>query len=298
MTTVGDLVNQVRSWLTGGLSDEISLLDEDYTPGDANISLRYPKANLGPGALVSLGLNTFYVLEVSNGGRTLRVFSGIDGSPDTAVTAGEVVRIRPIHTTWTIFNEWNRQILALSAPNQGLYAYGSFTSLPDYIDGTYPLPDTTAWNGVQPIRLLLAHYQPYGGDFWVRIGHAEYQTAERVIRIVGAQPEGATLEFVLAVPFNPASALTTDPHSLGLSEYNWDIPGLGVAATLSRGLEGRRAQPFSQGDSRRPSEVQVGAQIGISRDWEQQRQQRIFDEVSRQQRLYPYFQSVTGVGSP
>lgn len=290
MTTVGVLVEQVRSTLMGSLTDEISILGEDYVAGSGQVVLKYAKKNIGPGGgLVCVGLNTFYVLAVNAAGDTLTVHPGADGGPEVNVTAGEVVRFKPTYTTWSIFREWCNELSSMSSPNNGLYAFGSFESSPNWQSGTYALPDAWATAGEFPLRLLIARYKQRGHTSWQAIS-GEWQADGNEVRIYGEQPNASSIEFVLAFPFKQPVDLTTDPADCGLNENNWDIPGLGAMETLSRGGESRRMNPSSQGDPRRAAEIPTGANIGISREWGRKQAERMQEELTRLQAQFGYQQ--------
>lgn len=296
MTTVGDLVNQVRVMVGGGLPDQMSLLDADYVAGSGQIVVRYPAKNIQPGATIEAGITTFYVWGVSTDFKTFQVQAGIDGSPDLNMATNTIVRFRTAVSTWSIFNEWNRQTVALGSPYNGLYSFGTFGGDPDYISGVYLLPTTGSWATHTPLRLLRCRYRPFGVDYWVTHDHATWIPDEGMVRVSGPQPPCDTIQFVFAFGFDKAASLTTDPLTLGLTANTMDIPGLGVAAVMHRSLEGRRVQVTKAGDSRRAEEVQAGANIGVSRDWNLMRQQRINEELTRLYALYPARSPISGVG--
>lgn len=294
MATVGDKVEEVRSMLRGSLSDELSVLDDDYAVGTNRLTLRYPKPNLQPGTIVTCGLNTFYCLSVTSNGSTMTVHPSADGGPEVAVSHGEVIRIKPAHTTWAIFREWCNELEALSSPEVGLYGYGSFDAQPDYANNVYRFPDTGAFLTLTPIRLLSARYQVRGFDQWQRIHGVEWQPEHRAVRVYGSVPNAAFLRFIFAFPFLRPDDLSTTTTSLGLTATNDDIPGLGVAARLSLSDEARRNMIAPQGDPRRPTEVMAGANIGVARMFQAKQAQRIAQESARLLGLFGYTQ-MTGV---
>ena len=268
--------------------DEVSVLADDYTVGQNELTLRYPKPNLQAGMVVCAGLNTFIVLAVGAGGQTLTVYPSGDGGPEVAVPHGTLVRIRPAVTTWSLLREWNSALTSMSAPPNGITGFGMFESVPDYVANVYPLPDTDPWTTRQPIRVLAAQYHAIGQDVWRNLNGVEYQHTVRTIKVVGRVPDATQLRFTLSFPFDQATDLTTDTTVLGLNQYNEDIPGLGAAAMLALGDEGRRNQPVRQGDPRRAGEVQAGANIGMARAFQAAFKQRIIEETARQGTLYPY----------
>lgn len=274
--------------LRGSLTDELSVLDDDYVAGAGRLNLRYPKPNLQPGTIVSVGLNTFYALSVTSNGSTMVVHPGADGGPEVNVPHGEVIRIRPAHTTWALFRDWCTELEGLSSPDVGLYGYNTFDALPDWVNNVYRLPDTGDWATLTPLRLLSARYQIRGFDQWQKMYGVEWQPENRVIRVYGLTPNAAFVRFVFAFPFTQPADLTTTTSSLGLSAANEDIPGLGVASNMALSDEARRNQIAPQGDPRRPTEIPPGANIGVARMYQAKQQQRIAQESARLVGLFGY----------
>lgn len=274
--------------LRGSQVDEMSVLDVDYNIGDQEVQLRYPKPNVQPGTMISVGLNSFIVLATKNSGQTFTVFPKADGGPEVDVAHGELIRIRPAYTTWAILRQWNGALTSMSSPVNGITGYGMYESVPDYVANVYPLPDTAPWTTRSAIRVQMAQYLRIGIDQWVDLNGVHYLANQRTIQVTGATPDAVQLRFLLSFPFDDATSLATDTATLGLTAENEDIPGLGAAQVLALGDEGRRAQPVHQGDPRRAGEVQAGANVGVSRAFGAQFKSRMVEEHARQQSLYPY----------
>jgi hypothetical protein len=178
----------------------------------------------------------------------------------------------------------------MSSPAHGVYAFGEFEAVPDYVANVYPLPTTGSWPASTPIRVLSAQYHVIGVDQWRTLNGVTYQPAERTVRVVGATPDATQLRFVLSFPFIQATTLEQDSSVLGLSSWNEDVPCLGAAGMLALADEGRRVQPVTQGDPRRATEVQPGANIGVSRSFFAQFNDRLLEEHARLVGQYPYRQ--------
>lgn len=287
MTTVGQQVEATRRMLRQTQTDDITVLDEDYTVGADEVKVRYAKPNVQVGTILSVGLNTFYVLQVLANGASFKVMPAADGGAEVDVPHGEIVRIRPAFTTYSIFDQWNQALLSMSSPANGLMGYGVFDSPPDYVSNIYPLPTTGTWPSVVPIKVLSARYHILGSDAWQELGGVEYVNPMRHIRVYGFAPDTDLIHFVLGFPFTPATSLSQTTASLGLDDRNDDIPNYGAAAVLALGDEARRVQPQSQGDPRRASEVPAGANVGVSRSFSALFTQRCREEQGRLHSLYP-----------
>lgn len=293
---VNEAIAQVRSMVSGSSIDEISVLASAYDPDvDVTISLRYPKRNLGPGAVLSVGLNTFVVVEVSTDGTTIGVLPSMDGGPNVACAAGDIVYIKPMFTTYAIFRELVSEIQSMSSPNIGLYSTLLFQATEvNYTDGTYVIdPDDIADDRVVT-RLLMSEFKVAGRDTWQRFAEAEWQPSGHVVRVVTDPPLASQYAFTLATTFGTPTSITTDLDAVcGVSDQLVDIPILGAAATVALSMEGRRVNPANQGDSRRATEVREGSNSSLSRMFRAKQLERINDEIARLSGTYGYRISIS-----
>jgi hypothetical protein len=291
--TVGDLANRVRSMLLGSLSDDLTVLAADYAPGQSQVTVTFPKKNVNVGSVLSFGLNTVQVMDADASGTVFTVLPQIDGGPDTAEPAGTIVRCKPQFTNWAIFRELCNDMTGMSSPMEGLFAVNTFEAPVDWISGTYPLPlHWTTSDTPNVLRFLRARYRLWGLDAWQAVDGAEWQPEQNIVRIYGTVPGASTLEFSFAFEFGDATDMSTTLAEIGMPTNMSDIPTYGAANALAMATEGRRAQVFSQGDSRRPSEIQPGQSLGFAREWERVRQQRVNEENARLMAIYGYRQQM------
>lgn len=289
MATIGDLVDKTRQMVWGGLTEPLNLLADDYTPGSGVIKILHPRLGVAPGALACVGLNTFYVMAVSSDGQTLQVLPSADGGPDEAHVAGEVVRLRPRATTWSIFREIHDAIADMSSPRTGLFWMATFESAPNHSSDMYPLPQTWWDASNQPQRMIRARWEDRGSGTWTTLHTAEWQVERYAVRIFQPAESAARYEFTFAWPFLTPSSLDDDLFDLGLTEKSTqDIPPLRAAGRLALTAEGRRNQPFSQGDSRRPEEVPMSANTSVSREFMREYREAVMAERTRLQGLFEF----------
>lgn len=281
--TLADLVQQTRSMLQGTLADEASLLAEDYIPGSGQIVLKYPKRNVIVGSILSCGLNTFYVLEASSNAQNLVVLPGYDGGPDQPVSKNEVVRLRPIYSNWAIYRELSQEIQEMSSPQHGLWYPQAWEYTRNWTDDTYPWPVTTPIQVPAPLRLVRGRFQIPGTQAWGTIQNAEWMPEMGMTRVRSSVSDANVIELTYAMEFvmPPVPDLTLDLDSIGLTGNLRNIPALGASAALALAGEGRRMQPFAQGDPRRAEEVTAGMNVGVSRMWESQKRDMIAAELAR-----------------
>lgn len=292
---VADVVKSLRTLVHGTQFAEMSALSEDYVAGSESVKLRWPKANMRPGSTLSFGLNTVQVMAVNGDGTALTVMSSTDGSPDIDVLAGEPVLVNPPFTNWACVNEIQSVIDGMSSPSTGLYMPWLIEAeYVDHVSGMYEVP--TDDTDLSPIRLLRAEWRPSGRTTWIRFADVRYQPEQRAIRVFIDPPGVATYRFTLAMPFGTIESLSDNLDDLGVTANLLDVVRYGAASVLVMGLEGRRVQPIAAGDSRRASEVSVGSNAGLSRQWRLLQQQAINDEAARLVAAYGYQQSVAAPG--
>jgi len=286
---VRDAASAVRSMMTGALLDEVSVLAAPFDPDiDTTITLKYPKRNLGAGSVLCVGLNTLMAVNVGTDGQTIEVLTNMDGGPAEAVPDNSLVIVRPQFTTWAIVRELQSEIDAMSSPDTGLYwpKNYSFTSI-DRVNGTYPLPDPDP-DTMVPFRLLRSEYRINGTDTWQQFTEAQFQPEGRVIRVFYDIPGAIEYRFTMATTFGQITSLADDLEAIGVTNYVADIPILGAASTMAVGWEGRRTQPFAQGDSRRAGEVGVGSNINLARQFQVRQKEAVNGELARLTGLFGY----------
>ncbi len=288
---VADLVSQVRSLLLGSLSAEVTVLDGPYDPADDRLKFKYAKRGLAAGAVISAGLDTFYVLEVNSQGLEAVVLPSFDGGPDLPLPDRQVVMVRPRLTSWMAFREIQNEARTLSSPLNGLFWPKTLDAPVDWANGIYPLPDTFG----TPIRLVRARYRFSGETAWASMD-AEYQPERKAVRVYATPPAAISVEFTFAMAFDVPEDLDAECDDLGLVGIYPNILATGAAATLVRSFEGRRVQPGSQGDPRRAEEVQVYASATLARQWRAEQKQMIDEEYARLVTVFPWQQPLPSGG--
>lgn len=283
MTTMADMVAEVRRNVYGTMTENINIVSQTYTAGSGELTLELDVTGITPGTMISSGLNTWFVKGSSVSENKLFVIPGYDDSPKVAAAVNDIVYIRPRMTAWYAFNKLNDQIKRLSSPTHGLYKLESWQADVDPTYQTYVIPtaDTDLLDVVR-VRYLV----PGTPDMWADIPTKDWkwqngQTEQRVQVLINV-PAGTTIEFVYRAPFTPATALTDNVETVcGLSSTMLDIPPLGVSADLLRTTEARRNQVQTQGDPRRATEVSITGNSSMAREFQRQFQYRVDEEYTR-----------------
>ena len=289
--TIAQAVAQVRSLVTGSLLDEVSVLALPYDPlTDSTITLKYPKKALANGSVICVGLNTLQVMTTNQDGSVLEVLPNMDGGPAVSVPEGSVVLVRPFVTTFAAYREISNEVQGLSSRNTGLFAVWEYivTAL-NRQSGTYPLDGLSPTDTV-PFRLLRFEYRYAGTTTWQQSTDAELQVYSNTLRVFQDPPGAIEYRFSLAIPYGQITSLEQTFEDIGITDAQSNIPCLGAAATMALSWSGRRAQPFSQGDSRRASETQQGSMAALSQQYRRTQQENLLDEVARLQAAYTYRQ--------
>lgn len=283
MTTMQDMIADVRRMAYGTLNDQINLVATEYTAGATTLVLDMDVSNITPGMVLSGGLNVWYVKGTDPTTKTVYVIPKFDNSPEAALPVGTFVYIKPRVTDWNLFSTLNEEILRMSSPENGLYKIASWTANVDSTWQTYAIPAEAQ----DMIGMLRVRYRvPGSDDTWVDIPDKTYRMQMNVdtfyVRLLRNIPSGTDIEFIYKAPFTPATSVTDDVVAdCGLMQSMVDIPPLGAYASLMRTTESRRNQVQTQGDARRAQEVSSGANVNMYARVERDYKSRINEELAR-----------------
>lgn len=279
MTTMSDMVAEVRRLTYGTLTEQLNLIKTDYAAGQTEIFLDMDTTQIQPGAILSAGLNVWYVRSVSSGSRSVLVIPGYDNAPQQAGSAGEFVYVRPRMTNWQAFSQLNHQFSILSSPSVGMYPLSYWETDIDTTYQTYPFPAGANVEGIVQVLYRL----PGTPDVWYEMDNNSYRVYDGKVQLMQNVPTGgARLKFTYRTLYTKATNLTDDVKTVvGLAETAHDIPPLGVAIGLLRTTESRRNQIQTQTDARRADEVAATANNTDAGRLERVYQRRVNEEYSR-----------------
>ena len=276
MTTVETVVARARGLVTGSLQHPVTMLSDDWS-GGSTITFS-PERKIGPGQQLCIGLTTFTVLEASAGSAT--VTPGLDGSTVENYSAGSVLHIRPLHTTWQIFQGLVDAVAELSSPSSGLFRVASETFSVDQEWGTYQLVE-------RPGRILRVRNRAIASDDrWIDVPWN--YSADTGIVTVDAVVDRTELVVEYTLPFTAPSSLSDTLASLGFTDSQAGLLAVGAARDLPLATEAQRAQPFSQGDPRRADEVPITANAMVHDRLRARFRDLVADERARLVQQYPY----------
>ena len=292
MTTMYDLIADTRRMVYGSMNDQINLINADAAAGVTTIVLELDVTGITPGMVLSSGLNVWYVKGVSPSDNNVFVIPGYDNSPQNAVSAGDMVFIKPRMTDWYAFGVLNDEIRSLSSPTAGLYKIGFWTVNSDSTYQTYEIPEANR----DLMSLVRVRYRiPGTPDQWVDLPTVSWrwQADQNRIQLLRNVPSSTEVQFVYKAPFSVATALDDDiVEDCGLSETMVDIPVLGAASMLLRTTENRRNQITVQGDSRRSDEVVSGGNSSAADGMARMYRDRVNQEYIRLTSRTPIFKGI------
>lgn len=281
MSTIQDLVNDVRRHTFGSMPENIGVFENDVAAGARTLVFDQYTEGILPGHIVSCGLNVWFVRNFDDTSKTAVVLPAYGGSNEDACSAGSAVYLNPTVTDFEIFGHLCDAFRQMSSPSNGLYKRDTWTDDVDSIYNTYTIPDEAA--GM--LSLIGVRYRNTAyPDVWQDIPNRfiEVQRSQGVIRTkIGLSAVGE-LEFRYKAPFTVPTSLSDDPEAdCGLSSTMLGIPALQAAADLLRATEGRRNQVVAQGDPRRAEEVPSSSNLRAALALEQAFQQACSEERAR-----------------
>jgi hypothetical protein len=289
---MSDLIADTRRMVYGSMNDQINLIDADAAAGSTTIVLELSVTGITPGMVLSSGLNVWYVKGVSPNDNNVFVIPGYDNSPQNAVSAGDMVFIKPRMTDWYAFGVLNDEIRSLSSPTAGLYKIGFWTVNSDSTYQTYDIPLANR----DLMSLVRVRYRiPGTPDQWVDLPTVSWrwQSDQNLIQLLRNVPSSTAVLFVYKAPFSVATALDDDiVEDCGLAETMVDIPVLGAASMLLRTTENRRNQITVQGDSRRSDEVVSGGNSSAADGMARMYRDRVNQEYIRLTSRTPIFKGI------
>lgn len=298
MTTVQQMVDRTRSYLQNGYTAERNQLNANYTAGSGTLTFKYPLGGITKGARLSVGLNTFYVWDVSPSTLTATVTAGEAGSTDVNVNSGTTVHVRPVFTDSELFTALNEEVLALSSPQNGLFQVKTIDlTYNNSIDG-YDISATDI-QSVYEVR----YQEPGTYKDWPRLHAHEWVLMRKAfvadfpsgtaLRVTRGGWAGYDVRATYVAPYSSFVNLADDVTAVcGISAQATDLPPIGAAVRMMSGREIKRNFTESQPDTRRTEEVPPGAIANSSRGLMMLRQQRISEEAARLRAQYPYSMSI------
>lgn len=241
------------------------------------------------GDTISIGTQDAYVWAVDTSTRTVTI--EMTGGNAETHAAGSHVLISPRVSRAAIYRALNEEMRSLSAV--GLFRVRNLSLTYNASASGYDFAATDLLSD----ELIIDYDQPGPSMYWPTITNyrvsrdlptTDFASGTAIMLFEGAYP-GQAIRVRYKAKFGAlgttlASDVGTDT---GLHTEAHDIPPIGAAARLIAPQEIKRTNPRVQGDTRRPEEVPPGSTFASARNLLQLRAQRINEETTRLQLIYP-----------
>lgn len=291
MTTTAELLTRVgHDYLLGGGRERRNVLKTSINSSATTIELTYELKGIAEGSVISIDLESMYVVDVNAGAQTATVQRSESGTPPTAHTAGTAVNVNPRYQPGIILRQLNAELDALSA--EGLYQMKQTTlTYTSGVDG-YDLGDSSAID-VWDVRADTPGSEkdwPFVPFTWQNglptTGTHAFASGVAVFPDWG-EP-GRSLRVWYKAPFSHlSSASDVVETTAGIHTEAVDLLCIGAAVRMVAGHAVRRARPDAQGDTRRGEEVTVNDSLQSVRALLALRDTRLKAEIGRLRRMYP-----------
>lgn len=310
--TYSALIEKTLRLLTPTSNEQQLQITTDYVAGSGTLvvdstSPAYAQAGR-PGTILANQLQ-LWVVQKDNGGGSLSVIGGYQGSTDTNVTHSATsptatVIVKPKFSRWDISVAINDELLALSSPENGLgqIKAANVTYIPTFMG--YSLP--ASFDPVSSRVLEVSFAEPLP---WLRnpmIKRGQYRvirnqdstsfpsTCGIILYGAGGRPRGRAafpglpVRVQFLAPFTTLVNLTDDALTVaGVPVYMQDIIPWGAVLRLAPDREIQRNTLMAQTDSRKAQDVPAHAIMTAVTDLHNRYERRISEERDRIVMAYP-----------
>ncbi len=285
---LSELIDETHRLLLTGSREERNRTAAALTNSATSITMAYPLGSIQRGSKLSINLEDLYVWGASS--LTVSpVDRGQFGSAAVSHAAFSTVFVNPKFSSFEVYNAINQELDALSSPALGLFRVSTTELTYNPAISGYALAGTNIL-GVHEVRYQIpgpSREYPISQDWELTRDMSDEFTPNTVLFVRDAFP-GRTVLVKAKLPFVRLPAvLSTDLSTTFLPATALDILSIGAAWRLTSPREIRRNFDEVQGDTRRSEEVPPGANLGGARELGRLRLQRINEEVSRLNSLYP-----------
>jgi hypothetical protein len=301
-TTVDDLLNRVRRDAVLGLHGPVYSLASNFTVGDGAIVLNEDPMHMGPGSIVALEAQLFYVTAVDSGSKTLSVIEGYLGSTPANVATPNIVEVDPrfpkaalIDYACQEINSWSGELWRTTAIDLDGNVRNRSYDLTGVTGGVLFLLDVRRMPEGVPVDDFFR--LSWIGDSWPHMAGRlvrNMDTGEFAsgfsLQLTQAPRVNATLRVVLAQPFvlDPFELTTDLVDDVGL-EASWlDILEFGVRWRALSALTTGRVDWRTAGMAREAEEVTPLDMVRVTGMARDMRQLRLAQEGLALRGRYPF----------
>ncbi len=296
MTTLGDMVTQVKRRVLSSMREETDHLGADINASVTTLSLATGESlgSITANSIIEMGYELMLVGDspVASG---IPVTRGYLGSTAASHTAGTVITVNPRFPAVDIIAAINEDLDDLSAPTNGLFQAKEVTLTYNPVIVGYDL--TGATDIIDLLEVRVHEFGPFQKWPAVPLHKCKVQrqadtsvfTSGMALEFTGMGYPGRPIRVQYKAPFTASLAAATDNvlTVTGLHLQAHDIPPLGATYRLMQYREIPRSFTEAQPQARKAQEVPVGASLTAMKGVMQQRMDRIAAERTRLERMYP-----------
>jgi hypothetical protein len=275
--------------MLAGVVEERNKLAASLTSGDTSVVTSYDVGGLRTGSVFEVGSELFYVWDSNPATKTLTVERGYAGTTATSHASGAIVTLSPRFPRAQMLDALNADLDDLSSTANGLFRVVSVDLTYNGSDRQINIIGSGTILELLDVRLrYLADDHPVLSYVRLQTGLPTSDFASGNTLVFDEPVMAGTVRVRYKAPFTRASSessdLTTDCFLPATCD---DIVEMGVVMRLMAGREIKRNFIESQGDTRRPDEVQAGAVANSIANIQRLRRERVIAEAGRLKAQYP-----------
>jgi len=289
MTTVATVLNRASRQMLAGVVEERNKLATSLTSGDTSVVTSYDLGGLRTGSVFEIGSELFYVWNANPASKTLTVERGYAGTTAASHTSGAILTLSPRFPRAQMLDAVNADLDDLSSTANGLFRVVTVDLTYNGSDRQINITNSGTILELLDVRLrYLADDHPVIHSARLQTGLPTTDFASGNTLVLDEPVMAGSLRVRYKAPFvratTEASDLTTDCFLPATCD---DIVEMGVVMRMMAGREIKRNFIESQGDTRRPDEVQAGAVANSIANIQRLRRERVIAEAGRLKAQYP-----------
>lgn len=288
MATAGELVTRIIQQLLAGTVEERNKLASPVVSTDETLSFTFNVGSIRDNSVFEIGSELCYVWRVNTSSKSAEVERGFGGTTAASHIVNKPITVNPRFPRAQVLTALNSELTDLCSPLNGLY---QMKTVDISYNGSDRMVNMTSVSNIS--ELYDVRYRYLEDDYPI----------VRSVRLLTNMPttdfpSGNVLAFDQSVragslrvlyksSFGQFADETTTTTSVGVGSELDDLLVLGAQIRLMAGREIKRNFTESQGDTRRPDEVQSGAILNSMVGLQRLRRERILAESARLAKLYP-----------
>jgi hypothetical protein len=289
MTTVATVLNRASRQMLAGVVEERNKLAASLTSSDTSVITTYDLGGLRTGSVFEIESELFYVWDANPATKTLTVERGYAGTTAASHASGTIVTLNPRFPRAQMLDALNADLDDLSSTANGLFRVVTVDLNYNGSDRQINITNSGTILELLDVRLrYLADDHPVLNYVRLQTGLPTTDFASGNTLVFDEPVMAGTVRVRYKAPFVRATSESSDlTTNCFLPATCDDIVEMGVIMRMMAGREIKRNFTESQGDTRRPDEVQAGAIANSIANIQRLRRERVIAEAGRLKAQYP-----------